>query len=127
MQPQFGFASPIPLSPFLGFRFPMVDEFSDMISKGVVEFNQAEMCVQYFRARSDAFPFVIVPKEWSLYYLRSQRPLLLLSILCMATRSNKKIQHLVETELRESLSKKIIVGGEKSTDIVQSILVYLAW
>ena len=101
--------------------------FNDIISKGVVRFNHAEACLQYFRTQSGSFPFVIVPDEWSLEFLRSQRPLLLISIMCMATRSDKNLQHRLESEMRAALSRSVLLNCEKSLAIIQGILVYLAW
>lgn len=113
--------------PFLHSLFPMMGGFSDIISRDIVCLSHAEACVQYFQEQSATFPFVIAPQEWSLEFLRVQRPVLLLAIICMATRSNKGLQRQVEAELRETLSKRIIVKCEKSLDIIQAILVYLAW
>jgi hypothetical protein len=114
-------------SPFNRFQFPMMVDFNDVISKGVVHFNYAETCVQYFRTQSSSFPFVVVPDDWSLDFFRSRRPLLLLSIMCMATRSDQRLQHTLEFEMRATLSRSVLLNREKSLDIIQGILVYLAW
>jgi hypothetical protein len=112
---------------FLSFPFPIMDDFNDIISKGIVHFSHAERCVQYFREQSHDFPFVIVPEEWSINFLRRRRPLLFQCILCMATRLDTTVQRKLEREVRESLSRKIIFDCEKSLDVIQSILVYLTW
>lgn len=118
------FTSP---SPLLGLPFPIMDDFNDIISKGIVHFSHAERCVQYFREQSFNFPFVIVPETWSINFLRSRRPLLFQCILCVATRLDTTLQRKLELEVRESLSRKIILNCEKSLDVIQSILVYLTW
>lgn len=59
--------------------------------------------------------------------LRREKPFLLLSILSSAASSNEKLQSQLELELRESLSRRVIVHGEKSLDLLQGVLVYLTW
>jgi hypothetical protein len=109
------------------FSFPNFPQFNDAISKGLVSATQAEKSVQYFQSRASHFPFVLVPSKWTLDSLRRERPFLLLSILSFAAHHNEKLQLRLELELRESLSKKVIVNCEKSLDLIQGVLVYLAW
>lgn len=118
--------SPKSLSPFHSFHFPMLDDINDIISKGVVHFGHVETCVQHFQAEACSFPFVIVSEEWSIDFLRRRRPVLLLTIMCMATRSDLKLQRQLELEIRNTLSKKVMFNYEKSLDIIQGILVYVA-
>jgi hypothetical protein len=109
------------------FSLPSFDSFNDVISKGLVTFSQAEESVRYFQSRVSNFPFVLVPPKMSLDCLRRERPFFLLSILSFAAHKNEKLQLRLESELRESLSKRVIVHCEKSIDILQGVLLYLAW
>lgn len=59
--------------------------------------------------------------------LRRERPFFLLATLSFSAHKNEKIQDQLEIELRESLSRMVIVNCEKIIDILQGILVYLAW
>jgi hypothetical protein len=116
-----------PLSAFNGFSFPNFDPFQDVISKGIVEFGQAEESIRFFQSKASHFPFVLVPPKMTLDSLRREKPFLLLSILSCAASSNEKLQDQLELELRESLSRRVIVNGEKSLDLLQGVLVYLTW
>lgn len=111
------------------FSFPDLafDELADVISKGIVEFAQAEESVRFFQTKAVNFPFVVVPPPMTLDSLRRERPFLLLSILSFSAQSNIKLQSVLELELREALSRKFVVNGEKSLDLLQGILVYLTW
>lgn len=109
------------------FSFPNFDPFNDVISKGMVTFSQAEEFVRYFQSRASNFPFVLVPPKMNLDSLRRERPFFLLAILSFSAHKNEKLQDRLEIELRESLSRRIIVNCEKSIDILQGVLVYLAW
>jgi hypothetical protein len=109
------------------FSFPNFDPFNDVISKGILDFGQAEQSVRFFQSKSSDFPFVLVPSKMTLDSLRREKPFLLLSILSFAAFSNEKLQLRLELELRESLSKRLIVHSEKSLDLLQGVMVYLAW
>jgi len=111
------------------FSLPLAtfDDIQDVISKGLVSFEQAEESIRFFRTKATVFPFVILSAKISLDILRRDRPFLLLTILAFGAQADLKLQHSLEKEIRESLSKRVIVDGEKSMDIVQGLLVYLAW
>lgn len=106
--------------------FQNFDRIQDIISKGVISFAQAEEALRRFQVQGSPFPFVVVP-GMSLDALRRHRPFLLLAILAMGTEMNETLQHKIERELKEALSRKLIVSAEKSLDLIQGILVYLAW
>jgi len=111
------------------FSFPDLgfDELGDVISRRIIEFAQAEESVRFFQTKVVNFPFIVVPPPMTLDSLRRERPFLLLSILSFSAQSNIKLQSVLEVELRETLSRKVIVNGEKGLDLLQGILVYLTW
>lgn len=99
-----------------------------MISKSIITFDLAEEFLNDFKEKYQAsFPFVVVPEHMSLDMLRRERPFLLLSVLTCAAQNQFKLQDALELELRESLGRKVHVLGEKSLDLLQGVLVYLAW
>lgn len=107
--------------------FPIFDTFNDVISKDFISLDRAQESLHRFRAQAFNFPFVILSPTMSLDYLRRDKPFLLLSILLFAEDSNIKLQKILELELRETLSRKAVVKGERSLDLLQGILVYLIW
>jgi hypothetical protein len=113
---------PIFALPFLAF-----DDIQDVISKGVVSLDRAQRSLDFFRTKASNFPFVYVPPDLSLDKIRREKPFLLHSILTCGAQSNLRLQTTLELELRESLSKKILIEGEKSMDLLQGLLVYLTW
>jgi hypothetical protein len=121
------FDNPRAQQPLSSFSFPNFDLFNDVISKGIIGIEQAEESVRFFQSKTSSFPFVIVLPKMTLDALRRDRPFLLLSIITFGAFSNEKLQIQLELELRESLSKRIIVNCEKSLDLLQGLLVYLAW
>lgn len=99
----------------------------DVISRGFLDFDQAEAAIRVFQSKVSAFPFVVVPSNTSLKCLRYQRPFLLLAVLCCGSGHNEELQSQLELEIRENLSRRVTIDGEKSLDILQGLLVYITW
>lgn len=58
-----------------------LDKIQDVISRGLVQYSQAEEALCQFRGSCKSFPFIVIPQEMSVDTLRRHRPFLLLSIL----------------------------------------------
>jgi hypothetical protein len=123
-QPQPATPFQYPIATFPDFLF---DVIQDPISKNIISFDKAEEYLTIFRLREPSFPWVRLPKQTSLDTLRRERPFLLLSVLTFAAYEDLQLQRQLETELKDSLMKKILTHGEKSLDLLQGLLVYLAW
>lgn len=102
-----------------------VNDRADVIEGGFISVGQAEELLQIYRDQSGNFPFVHVPQSFAAF--RREKPFLMLSVLAMASRNTRKLQELLEHRLREQLSQKVIMEGQKSMDLLQGLLVYLAW
>jgi hypothetical protein len=121
--------------PFSNYPFPLpttapfsiLNDIEDVISRGIITIENAEESVQHFRTTASNAPFVIISPDTPLDYLRRQKPFLLLTILAANVRDNINVQKLLDEEVREKLSRKVFVSGEKSMDLLQGILVYLTW
>lgn len=116
-----------PHNPLWSFPHLVFDDIQDIISKGMVGFEQAEDFLRFFRTKACNFPFVLVSPQTSLDSLRREKPFLLLSILAFSAYENYKLQQVLELEIREQLSRKVIVNGEKSMDLLQGLLLYICW
>ncbi|CAG8948861.1 hypothetical protein HYFRA_00001984 [Hymenoscyphus fraxineus] len=112
------------------FPFPdyVFNDLDDCISKGMISFESAEDSLKYFKTKSHTFPFVLYPDEsMGLDWMRRERPFLLLAILTSAQGRNRRVQEVLEGELKAELGRRVIMVGEKSLDLLQGLLVYLAW
>lgn len=99
----------------------------DVIDKGLLSTQEANELLQIYRIASGDFPFIYLDPAATLESLRWDKPFLTLSILVMASPRARSLQVLLEKELRELLAQKVIVEGELSLDLLQGLLVYLAW
>lgn len=57
------------------------DTIQDVLSRGIVQYNQAEEALRKFRLNVHSFPFIVLPDDISIDTLRRHRPFLLLSIV----------------------------------------------
>ncbi|KFZ20552.1 hypothetical protein V501_00059 [Pseudogymnoascus sp. VKM F-4519 (FW-2642)] len=114
--------------PMLGVSAPWLkfEDLQDVIGKGIISINKAEDILQTYGTHAPNFPFVVIPPNMSLDYFRREKPFLLLSILVISSNSNLQFQDRLETELRETLSRKVIINCEKSLDLLQGLMIYLS-
>jgi hypothetical protein len=130
-QSQHPFKTPKPTS-FGNHHFPttsfmIFDDLQDVISRGIVTLEKAEKSLRYFRTTAANSPFVVIPPDMSLDYLRRQKPFLLLTILAMASIDNIRLQNFLDQEIRDTLGRRVFRSGERSLDLLQGILIYLTW
>lgn len=103
---------------------PIEDSF---FGRGLLPINKACSYIALYREMSSHFPFVILPADATVHSLYCERPFLLLSVLAAASSRERKLQKVLEEELRTTLCTKVVLEGEKSLDLLQGLLVYLAW
>ena len=99
----------------------------DVIDKNVLSMQEAEDLLRIYQEASQDYSFIYVDPATSLETLRWEKPFLMLSILVMASVRARPLQVLLEKELRELLASKVIVEGELSLDLLQGLLLYVAW
>ena len=73
------------------------------------------------------FSFVAIPPEATSDSLRTERPMLWKAILTAAYCLKPSRQEAMGLELVEEFSTRLLLKGEKSLDLLQSLLIYLAW
>jgi hypothetical protein len=95
--------------------------------RGLLSIEKAQSLLGIFRGMCQYFPFVIIPADATVQSLFYDKPFLLLSVLTASSSKEKRLQHVLEEELRSTLSTKVVFAGEKSLDLLQGLLVYLAW
>ncbi|KAL4992686.1 hypothetical protein BDW68DRAFT_148568 [Aspergillus falconensis] len=80
-----------------------------------------------FRSFASYFPFVVIPAGWSVASMAQDRPFLLLSAVTCASSRYGSLQQALAEELKETLGHRVVIAGEKDLDILQGLLVHLAW
>ena len=73
------------------------------------------------------FPFIVI-SPWARYAdLRTKTPFLLMAVMMTACRHDVPRQGAIAKAIREIISQRMLLKGEQSLDMLQGMLIYLAW
>lgn len=75
----------------------------------------------------EQFPFVVVSRSASCAELIECKPFMTLGILLTASIGDEEFQSACDLLFRNALASKAIVKGERSLELLQGLLIYLAW
>ncbi|OJJ33429.1 hypothetical protein ASPWEDRAFT_174836 [Aspergillus wentii DTO 134E9] len=99
----------------------------DPLTQGLITFTEAEILCQTYRQMSEKhFPCVILPQRLGVVELQQERPMLLQAILVVASWQKRTLQIALEKFYLKDLGTRFF-NGERNLDILQGLLVYLAW
>jgi hypothetical protein len=73
------------------------------------------------------FPFVVIPCVTTAHQLSLSKPFLLKTIIYSASRRKTPSQTQLSTEILSYISEHLVMRGEKSLELLQGILIYIAW
>ncbi|KAF6227633.1 hypothetical protein HO173_012073 [Letharia columbiana] len=99
----------------------------DVFQMGIITVQEAEVLLKDSLSEYEGCPWVVLPSELPLYLFRLERPCLLLSLLALASRKQAVLHESLEREFRKVISAKVIMDGGPDLDLLQGLLVYLAW
>jgi hypothetical protein len=86
-----------------------------------------EHLLNRFRGMGSYFPFVRLSNDCTAASMAKDRPFLLLAAVAAASSKYCHLQDALIRRFKESLSERIIIAGEKDLDLLQGLLVHLAW
>lgn len=98
-----------------------------LISLGQLSIGDVEHYVGIFREMCAYFPFMVIAPGASVYTLLKDRPLLLHAVLAVSTSSEVRLQKVLEKSFKEIMLSRLVLEAEKSIDLLQSILICMAW
>jgi hypothetical protein len=93
---------------------------------GLVSIHQAEEFVRAFRLDYATSPFAVIPALPIVDFQR-ERPFLLMAVVAHAARKHPKLHGPLSAEFRKNLATRFIIDGDNGLDLLQGLLVYLAW
>lgn len=99
----------------------------DVIDQGIISVEQAESLLYAYHDMTSVFPYVFVPQDVSFADFRHEAPMLLHAILVTTSWRNRSLQLVLDREYLSLLSTRLIVEGQKNLDLLQGLLVYVAW
>lgn len=86
-----------------------------------------EHLLDRFRGMASYFPFVRLSNACTAASMAKDRPFLLLAAVAAASSKYYHLQDALIRRFKESLSERVIMAGEKDLDLLQGLLVHLAW
>lgn len=97
----------------------------------ITDLGLSPMVVGYlldrFRAMGSYFPFVRVSDDWTVASMAEDRPFLLLAAAAVASSNHCHLQGALIKQFKESLSQRVLIAGEQDLDLLQGLLVHIAW
>ncbi|KAI0020975.1 hypothetical protein F4780DRAFT_770419 [Xylariomycetidae sp. FL0641] len=100
----------------------------DIVDRGVVTMDEAaRLFRRYTEHMAIHLPAVVFPRNFTVDDLRNTKPILFLAIMAVASSETPNFQRQLVKELMQIFAEKIIIIGEKSLEMVQSLLVSVIW
>ncbi|CAD6590339.1 MAG: hypothetical protein ASARMPRED_004732 [Alectoria sarmentosa] len=89
--------------------------------------QEAEILLLEFKTNmTEQFPFVVIDSDSTSQSLHNERPLLWKAIMGAASHGNSDRQMALGANLLEDLTTRLLLKAEKSLDLLQALLVFIA-
>ena len=85
------------------------------------------LLLEFKKNLAEQFPFVVLDLDSTSQKLRHERPLLWKAIIVASSHSNSDRQMALGAILVEDLTMRLLLRAEKSLDLLQALLVLIAW
>lgn len=93
----------------------------------IVPASVLQYLTSIFKQMAELFPFVRLPQNISLQVMAETRPFLLLAAVTAAAYEYPKMQQVLCSEVKQIIMETIVGDGESNLDLLQGLLVHLAW
>lgn len=105
------------------------NEFTDIIDRGLIDVQTAiDAFNHYVKEIAPSLPVVVFPPGTTMASVRRDRPILFLTIMAIAIgRFRPELQMSLVHEVHRLFADKVVVKGEKSLELVQSIMLACIW
>ena len=89
--------------------------------------HEAQSFMEIFSTRMvPLFPFIVVPAHMTAEQLREEKPFLYLNISVVACQEASRQREILSV-VREYVAEHIVLRGEHNLDLLQGLMVHLAW
>lgn len=89
--------------------------------------SELDQLLLRFRVIQHFFPFVIIPETWTASWMLAERPFLLLTVITAVSKSKPSLHAALGEEIKMTLARRIMIADENNLDLLQGLLVHLAW
>lgn len=92
------------------------------------EEQEAETLLLEFKENmTEQFPFVVIHPNSTSKSLHHERPVLWKSIMVAASHQDSDRQMALGANLMEDITTRLLIKAEKSLDLLQALLIFIAW
>lgn len=107
---------------------PPVVEYIEIVPGFRMTFDEADRALNLYRSvYAPYFPFVLIPVMLTAYELHDKKPFLFRTIISVTAPQSPVTQSEIKLWFREYIAQHVVVNNEKRLEILQAILVHLAW
>jgi hypothetical protein len=100
----------------------------DIVDQGIITMDEAAMLFQrYTDCMALHLPAVVFPQGTTAADIRNTRPILFHAIMSVASSETPNTQRRLVKDLMQIFADKIIIEGEKSLELVQSLMISVVW
>ncbi|KZL85970.1 zn 2cys6 transcription factor [Colletotrichum incanum] len=100
----------------------------DPFEAGQLSLDKGQELLDRFRTKlTPHFPFVIIADSDNVSNLRQKRPALCLALLAAASHDDVRLQRALGQMFNELVAARLLAGNFTCLDILQGLLVHLAW
>lgn len=107
---------------------PVVTQYVEIVPGFQMTFQEADQCLHEYRSNfTPSFPFVPIPITMSAYELHEAADFLLRTILIVVAPQTLAVQRSVQKWFRQYLAQHLVVEQERRLELLQAILIFVAW
>lgn len=107
---------------------PPAFDYVEIIPGFRVTFGEADKFLHLYRGFfSPDFPFVPLPQTTTAYELYSNQPLLFRVVMHVVAPQTQRMQLEFAHWFRDYIARHVVMGQEKRLEILQAIVLYIAW
>ena len=97
-------------------------------ARGMITLEKGQECLDFFRIRmAPHFPFVMISESITMQGLVQDKPALCVAILAASCHDDRKLQRELGKLFNEIVVVRMIKGPFASLDMLQGLLIHLAW
>lgn len=94
----------------------------------LIKDDEATLILDTFRTEMALYcPFVTISPEQTVDDLKQLKPFLYMTIMTVGCRHDIPRQTALARKVKELISQKMLLHGERNLDLLQGLLVFLAW
>lgn len=103
---------------------PVSNHWMDRLA---LDYHLVNYLLGRFRAMQHYFPFVVVPAEWTATSMLKSNSCLLLAAVTAASAYYPRLQQALAEEFHALIAREVLKIDGAKLDLLEGILVYLAW